>query len=483
MSGVVSILGAGGIGAGWAARFALMGWEVRVFDPDPAAEERVAHVLDNARRAFPGLFDTPLPDEGAVIHVRKISEAVKGADWIQESVPERLDLKRTLYQKVQEHCGEDVILASSTSGFTPTTLQGQAARRCPILVATPANPVYLLPLVELLAAPDAPPEALARATEVLRSIGMVPLHVRREIEGHIAGRLQEAVWREALWLVNDDIATTEEIDEAIRLGDGLRWAQMGLFENARIAGGDGGMVQALAQRAAGAEVPGPHQTEAPDLTDDLVRKLAVQSDAQSGAQPVAELERQRDTNLVGLLRALKWTDHGAGAHLRALDAMRSPDDIDISRPIVTQARAVPLDWTDYNAHMTESRYLYAFADATDRFMEMIGCDADYIASGGSYFTAETHIRHLSEIHAGAGFRIETTVLDGAGKKMHLFHRMLSGEETVATGEHLLIHVSLETRRSAPPAPGIAARLAEIATAHANLPRPEGAGRTVGQRPG
>lgn len=483
MTGVAAILGAGTIGGGWAARFALMGWQVRVFDPAPEAIARLQQVLDNARRAMPGLYDTPLPPEGEVVVVETISKAVTGADWIQESVSERLDLKRTLYQKVQEHCGRDAILASSTAGFTPSALRGQGGNGGPVLVAHPVNPVYLLPLVELVATRDTPATLIRRAREVLTGIGMVPLPVRHEIDGHIATRLLETVRREALWLVKDDIATTGEIDDAIRLGIGLSWAQMGVFESGRIDGGEPGKADFQSRVGSSLGAPWSHLTDVPDLTEDLGRKIADQSEAQSGARSVAELERQRDTNLVGVLRALKWTGAGAGAHLNAHDAGAEAEVIDVTRPIVTQDRAVPLDWTDYNGHMTESRYLYAFADATDRFMEIIGCDADYIATGGSYFTAETHIRHLAEVHAGAKFRVETICLNGAGKKMHLFHQMYSGDTLLATGEHLLLHVSLETRRSAPPAPKIAQRLGEIATAHANLPRPDGVGRAVGQKPG
>jgi carnitine 3-dehydrogenase len=140
---------------------------------------------------------------------------------------------------------------------------------------------------------------------------------------------------------------------------------------------------------------------------------------------------------------------------------------------------VPLDWLDYNGHMTESRYLQAFADSTDRFMEMIGCDADYIASGGSYFTAETHIRHLDEVHAGAKITVRTQVILGEGKKMHLWHEMCEGARVLATGEHMLLHVDLATRRAAPPAAQVEAALVKIATAHASLPAPEGLGRAVG----
>jgi carnitine 3-dehydrogenase len=112
-------------------------------------------------------------------------------------------------------------------------------------------------------------------------------------------------------------------------------------------------------------------------------------------------------------------------------------------------------------------------------MEIVGCDADYIASGGSYFTAETHIRHIDEVTAGTRIRVDTQCLLGEGKKMHLFHKMFDGARLLATGEHMLIHVSLDTRKASAPAPAIAAKLGAIAAAHALLPRPEGAGRAVG----
>ena len=164
----------------------------------------------------------------------------------------------------------------------------------------------------------------------------------------------------------------------------------------------------------------------------------------------------------------KGTVHGAVAA-----------DLDAGALVETAHRTVPLDWTDYNGHMTEARYLHAFADATDRFMAIIGCNAEYIRSGGSYFTAETHIRHLDELHAGAVITIRTRVVLGEGKKMHLFHEMLEGERMLATGEHFLLHVSLETRKPTPPAEHIEAALVRFAQGHAGLPAPEGLGRAIG----
>ena len=218
--------------------------------------------------------------------------------------------------------------------------------------------------------------------------------------------------------------------------------------------------------------------DVPELTDDLVNAIADQSDAQSGALSIRALERVRDNNLVAVMRALKQQDSAAGqlinAHEKSMRQLARP-----SQKMQTIQRNVPVDWTDYNGHMNEARYLQAFGDATDRMMLLVGCDAEYIATGGSYFTAETHIRHLDEVHAGAVIRIETQVLSGAGKKMHVFHRMFEGDRELATGEHMLIHVSLETRRASEPASHLAATLAQVADAHAVLPLPEGAGKAVG----
>jgi len=479
---IAAIIGGGVIGGGWAARFLLMGWDVRVFDPDPEAERTITEVLDNARRSLPGLSDVALPAEGRLSFHDTMSSAVTGVVWIQESVPERLELKRKVYQTLQEHCPHDAVIGSSTSGFKPSELQGCATRPEQIVVTHPFNPVYLLPLIELVPSDRTAPQIVERAKEILTSIGMHPLHVRAEIDAHIADRFLEAVWREALWLIKDGIATTEEIDNAIRYGFGLRWAQMGLFETYRIAGGEAGMRHFIEQFGPCLEWPWTKLMDVPELTDELIDAVADQSDAQSGMHTIRELERARDNNLVTILRGLKAQDWGAGKLLNEQDrrvegAIGLPDDL--GQPIVTIERAVPLDWTDYNGHMNEARYLQAFGDATDRLMLLVGCDADYIATGGSYFTAETHIRHLDEVHAGNVIRIETQVLNGAGKKMHVFHRMFAGDRELATGEHMLIHVSLETRRASEPAPHLAATLAKVADAHAELPTPEGAGKAVG----
>ena len=225
-----AIIGGGVIGGGWVARFLLNGWNVRVFDPAEDSERKVHEMLDNARASLPKLADAPMPNEGELSFVADVSSAVKDVHWIQESVPERIEIKHQVFKEIQQHAPESAVLGSSTSGYKPTDLQKGATRPGQILVAHPFNPVYLLPLVEVVAGRETDSSIVDTACELLTLVGMKPLRVRKEIDAHIADRFLEAVWREGLWLIKDGVATTEEIDDAIRYGFGLRWGQMGLFE-------------------------------------------------------------------------------------------------------------------------------------------------------------------------------------------------------------------------------------------------------------
>ncbi len=468
-----TIVGGGVIGGGWVARFLLNGWDVSVFDPDTEAERKIGEVLANARRALPALYDKAMPAEGTLTFHDDMREALAGAAWVQESVPERLDLKHKIHAQIDELSPADAVIGSSTSGFKPSELNERGGR---VVVAHPFNPVYLLPLVELVGAAD----TCARASDILRSIGMYPLTVRKEIDAHIGDRLLEAVWREGLWLIKDGICTTEELDEVIRMGFGLRWAQMGLFETYRIAGGEAGMKHFMAQFGPALQWPWTKLMDVPEFTEELVDLIAGQSDAQSGHTSIRELERLRDNNLIGMMRALKKTGSGAGGVLNAHeDTMPEPSVEDLP---FTVDRAIPQSWTDYNGHMNEAHYLEASAQATDRFMEMIGADADYVNAGNSYFTVENHMQFLAELHAGARLKITTHVLRGDGKKMQLFHRLYGeNDQLAATVETLLIHMDLNARKTSLPSEAVALKLAAFAQDHARLPLPKGVGRHVGQR--
>ena len=292
MGNKAAIIGGGVIGGGWAARFVLGGWDVAVFDPDPETPRKLSVMLENARAALAQLSDLPLPEEGALHFTLDMREAIHSADYIQESVAERLALKQRVLADIQAHAAPGVPLGSSTSGLRPSQLQEGAREPGSIFVAHPFNPVYLLPLVEIVPGIKSSAHIIDKAKEILIGLGMFPLHLRKEI------------------------------DEAIRMGFGLRWAQMGLFETYRIAGGEAGMRHFLSQFGPCLSEPWTRLTDVPAYDDALIERIAGQSDAQSGARSINELERIRDANLVGILRALKAQDWGAGRVLNEHDRAR-----------------------------------------------------------------------------------------------------------------------------------------------------------------
>ena len=305
----VLIAGAGVIGQGWAIRFALFGWDVLIYDQDSDAGRCCAAQIERVRAHVQALYPN-LPSTGQVAQVDDPNQQV---DWVQESLPEELAIKQAFFASLV--MDPDVPICSSTSGFKPSVLMSESALAEQFLVCHPFNPVYLLPLVEVVPHQAVAADSVAKVRQTLVDIGMKPLLVKREIDAHIADRLLEAVWREALWLVEDDVATTEDIDAAIKFGFGLRWAQMGLFETYRLAGGEGGMAHFLAQFGPALQWPWSRLTDVPDLDQALIDKIASQSDAQSGHLTIEELTTQRDQNLVAIMQALTTTESDLGKYL------------------------------------------------------------------------------------------------------------------------------------------------------------------------
>src|SRR5918994_1269884 len=484
----VALLGGGVIGGGWAARFMLNGVDVRLFDPDADAGHNVDAMLQNARRAYRKLTLAPLPPEGELALVGSVEEAVEGVDFVQESAPEREDVKRALLGAACRAAGPEAVLASSTSGLLPSRLQADMAHPERLTVGHPFNPVYLLPLVELCGGELTAPETVERAAEVYRSVGMWPLVLREEIQGFVADRLLEALWREALWLVRDDVATVEEVDDAIRYGAGLRWSFLGTFLTYRMAGGEAGMRHFMAQFGPTLRLPWTKLTDVPELDDALIDKIVAQSDAQAGARSIRELEELRDDCLVAVMQGLRTLRVGAGAVLedyeRALLEAGHPTAIgdDIAAPLRLHSARVLSEWVDYNGHAHESRYLQVFGDATDALLQYLGVDAEYLEAGGSYYTVETHLSHLGEALAGDGLGVATHVLGFDEKRLHLFHELhRSGDDALlATAEQMLLHVDTAAGCAHPARPEILTRIADVAAAHAVLPKPERAGRAIHQ---
>ena len=483
------VIGAGVIGSGWIARFILNGIDVFIYDPSKEAPKYVNKVIDNAERAYKNLLTSSLPKKGVLSFSSSISEVAKSSEIIIEAVPERLSIKQSAYAEIESSAVKSLIIASSTSGILPSDLQAEMQHPERLLVAHPFNPVYLLPLVEIVGGSKTSKDAIEKVTGIITSIGMFPLHIKKEIPAFIADRLLESVWREALWLVNDDIATTEEIDDAIRYGFGLRWAQMGLFETYRLAGGEAGMRHFISQFGPCLEWPWTHLMDVPEFTEELIDKVSNQSDQQSGQFSIDELMEKRDDNLVDFLKVLKDNRWGAGKTLKEFDDSLSESiiksefsELNLSGPLLTFSTKIPKEWADYNGHMTEARYLECFSEATTEMMSIVGADEKYIANIGSYFTVETHIRHLDEVQIGERVNAKTQIIYGENKKLHLFH-WLNHEDgrLLATAEHMLIHVDLKTRGASMPNDLVLKRMGLIYEAHKKLPRPEGISRAVGDK--
>lgn len=490
MTGVktVGLLGGGVIGAGWAARAAINGHDVVICDLDPEAERKIGEVMVNARRAYSRMTLAPLGELGSIRVVRTIEEAAAAADFLQESLPEQEELKIALLGRADRAARPDVIIGSSTSGLLPTKLQSGMTHPERFVVGHPFNPVYLMPLVEICGGAKTSADAKERAATFYRSVGMRPLLVRKEIDGFIADRLMEALWREALWLVHDDVATAAEIDDAIRFGPGLRWAFMGTFLIYRIAGGEAGMRHFMAQFGPALKWPWTKLMDVPDLDGALLDKIVAQSDFQAGNSSIRDLERLRDDCLVSVLQGLRGRDFAAGSVLRAFEEKLYEHDASamvnadhkVSGPLRLHTAKVEPRWVDYNGHMTESAYLQVFGDTSDALFRYIGIDAAYRASGLSYYTVETHIVHLREVREGEPLHATTQILAADEKRIHLFHELYRtrDEMKLATAEQMQLHVNTAESRACPARANVLDQVMRIAEKHRRLPRPENAGRQI-----
>ncbi len=305
----VGLLGGGVIGGGWAARFVLNGIDIRLFDPASGALDKVQEMLTRAKRAYQRLTSVPLPAEGSLTVVDSLEDAVHGVELVQESAPERLELKQQLLRAASSAAAPDALICSSTSGFRASLLEVGVEQPDRLLIAHPFNPVYLLPLVELCAGQNTTPEVMARAGEIYRGIGMHPLVVRKDVDGFIGNRLQEALWREALWLVHDNVATVQEVDDVIRYSFGLRRAVIGPFS---MGGGGAGMRSTMEKWPSELRSPWTKFTALPEHDDAFLEKLAEQTDARTDNLSSAELEQKRDDCLVAVLQGLRSEKYGAG---------------------------------------------------------------------------------------------------------------------------------------------------------------------------
>ena len=240
-----------------------------------------------------------------------LRKACEDAYLVQESVPENLQIKKAVHQDIGDAVKEDSIIASSSSGLLPTEIQSIHLNPERFAIGHPFNPVYILPLVEIVGGEKTSTSTIGSLKEFYASIGMYPLVVRKEIEGYLSDRLQEAQWREILHLINDDVANTQELDDAIIYGPGLRWAIMGTCLTYHLAGGNSGMRHMLEQFGPALKLPWT-KLKAPELSDELIEKMVTGTALQAGTKSIEELEKLRDNCLIEIIQALKKYQIGAG---------------------------------------------------------------------------------------------------------------------------------------------------------------------------
>ena len=474
----LGLLGTGVIGGGWAARALHFGIDVVAADVEPEMEEWIRGAVANAEGALSRLTFAPLPPKGQLSFTTDLHAMARQADFIQENIPEQLELKQRVLADVSRHAPPDVVIASSTSGLMPSDLQRDMRAPERFLVAHPFNPVYLLPLVELVGGQRTSAATLEAAGHFFGFIGMHPLKVRREVPGHLTDRLQEALWREILHMVNEDVATTGELDDAIVYGPGLRWAAMGTNLIYHLAGGETGMRHMLRQFGPCLKWPWT-KLEAPELTDELIDKMVTGTQAQAAGRSVRELERLRDDYLVAIQQVLKQYNIGAGATLRALEQRLYEDAGSAARAVLSAAPgAEPLrlletqvrpEWIDYNGHMTDSRYLQVFGDATDALLRYAGIDDAYRSSGRALYTVETHVVHKAEARALEALYVTTRVLETDDKRVRLLHALYRKRDDalVATAEQVYLHVSAPPGKASAMDAAVRSRLAAIQAAQAS----------------
>lgn len=306
----LGLAGAGVIGAGWAARALYHDLKVVVYDPSPDSQKKLIQAV---KTAWPSLTelngDKTFPADN-LSFTTELKQMVQAADWIQESAPEREDLKISLFVEIDALADPEIIIASSSSGFLPSNLQSKCQHPERVIIAHPFNPVYLLPLVEIVAGKKTSFDSVERAAKFYTSIGMHALKLPNEIDGYVCDRLQEALWREALHIVNKGAGTTADIDDAIIYSAGLRWAFMGPFMTYHLAGGEGGMAHFLSQFDPELELPWT-DLGFPKWSDELEQKLIAGCEEQAAGKTYQQWEAKRNAVLVDIIKVLE--KHGIGA--------------------------------------------------------------------------------------------------------------------------------------------------------------------------
>ena len=304
----IAIFGSGTIGASWAAFYALKGLEVVIYDIDAKKSEEGFHRASSNIKA---MQRHGLADQKSVTNASKklkVADAIETlgeqADFVQESIVERIDIKRDAYKHLEKVLPPDTIIASSSSGLRMTEIQEPLSYPQRTLIAHPFNPPHLLPLVELVAGKYSATEVIDQAFDFFESLGKIPVRLSKEVPGHIANRLSAALWREALDLVGKGVASVEDVDKALFAGPGLRWSFMGPHLTYHLGGGEGGYENFMEHLAPAFENWLADMSVWSNIPHETKEAALAGIQAYVGKKNIPELERWRDANLATLVKAL-----------------------------------------------------------------------------------------------------------------------------------------------------------------------------------
>lgn len=302
----VAVVGTGLIGSAWTALFLARGLEVVAIDPDAGAPARLRRTVE--RMALDLRAAGLVPEEAAidparVAHATAPGRELEGVGFVQENAPEALDLKRALLARIETHVAPDAILASSTTALRVSDLQAECRHPERVVAGHPLNPPHLIPLVEVSGGERTDPASVDRAMAFYAALGKRPVRLARDIEGHIAGRLSAALWREAVHLVEQGVASVEDIDAAVVHGPGLRWAAIGPHLTYHVGGGPGG-IGAYLQHLGASQERRWADLGTPRLTEEVRGRITEGVRREADGRSVEDLEAERDRRIVAALRAL-----------------------------------------------------------------------------------------------------------------------------------------------------------------------------------
>ncbi len=300
----IAVVGTGVIGTGWIIRFLFNKKKIKIFDP---SEKQKKFLLDELKRTAPLLkkfYKSNININNQLEFCSSIKAAVSDADLIQENTPENEKLKIKIIKEISHHSKKSAIIASSSSGLLPSRIQSKAQHPERVLIGHPFNPVYLLPLVEIVPGKKTAKKNILKTNKFYTKMGMKTLILKKELPGYLSDRLQESMWRESLYIINEGFASTKDLDDAIIYGPGLRWSLMGTFLTFHLAGGEMGMKHMLEQFGPALKLPWT-KLKAPKLTNSLKKKIIEGTKMQSKKKSIKNLANLRDNFLIDLQKLLK----------------------------------------------------------------------------------------------------------------------------------------------------------------------------------